>query len=151
MRKTEEFLLDKERTWCRHWSQRTAEGNQCPRNSFMTFQDTVSLREQVCVSSTKEIPSWIHNPPSPGLNDYPSATAQTDSPIPNLKQKSTHSKFVQCISEKRCSQTPLPAPHAFGIVTNSVTAWKSMKLDRWKSGGWTEFTCILFTKQKLLL
>lgn len=92
------------------------------KQSFMTFQDTVSLREQVCVSSTKEIPSWIHNPPSPGLNDYPSATAQTDSPIPNLKQKSTHSKFVQCISEKRCSQTPLPAPHAFGIVTNSVTA-----------------------------
>lgn len=41
----------------------------------MTFQDTASLREQVCISSTKEIPSWMHNLVSPGLKEYLSANS----------------------------------------------------------------------------
>lgn len=135
------YWTKNELTQCRNWSQRTAEGNHCPKNmvlwdrGFWPFNILLPLREQVCISSTKEIPSRIHNSLSPGLNEYPSATVQTDSPLRSLKQKSTHNKFTQSISEKRCSQTPLAATHALGIVTNRITAQKSRKPGENKVGG----------------
>jgi len=120
--------------------------NHCPKTRVLrqrfSFKILLPLREQG--------PSRVHNPLSPGLNEYPSATVQTDSPLPNFKQKSTHNKFTQSVSDKRHSQTPLPASHALGIVTYRFTAQKSRKLDENEVGGQSSHV-LSSENQKLLL
>lgn len=137
------YWIKKEFTLCRNWSQSTAEGDHRPHTSSLSPFKILPLREQVCVSSTKGIPSWIHNPLIPTFSEHPSATAQTDSSLPNVEQKPSHNKFTPSIPEQRCSHTPLPA---FGIATNQVTAQKNKKLHGNKEGG--HFTCTLFPNKK---
>lgn len=140
------YWTKKEFTQCRNQSQSTAEGNHCPHTrafgdrGLSAFQ-ILPLREQVCVSSTKENPGWIHN--SESSTQWAS---QCNSPawqfLTKLRAKLSQDEFTPSIPEERCSHTPLPALHAFGTATNQVTAQQNKKLDGNKESG--HFTCTLF-------
>lgn len=112
---------------CRNWSQSTAEGNHCPHSSSLSPSKIFPLREQVSVSSTKEIPSWIHNP---------------ESSTPWASQCHTPAWApYQAQSKVSPNKFPPPIPEMLPYPTPSTTCiWHSHKSEQqaqWKWGEWT--------------